>query len=82
MERPFTQDITYIADMDIATYNVMMTEDWVYVSSELIGTEPNNEVGIHYGVELDLDADGFDDYIIWTNPPYTQKNHWPVPPLC
>lgn len=73
MERPFTQDMTYIPDMDIASYNVMRTEDWVYVSIELIGTEPNNEIGIHYGVELDLDADGFGDYIVWTNPPYTSE---------
>ena len=71
MERPFTQDMTYIPDMDIATYNVIFTEEWVYVSIELIGKEPNNEMGIHFGVELDLDGDGFGEYIIWSNPPYT-----------
>ena len=70
MERPFTQDMDYIPDMDIVSYNVRMTEDWVYVSIELIGTEPNNEMGIHYGVELDLDGDGFGEYLIWSNPPY------------
>ena len=71
MERPFTEDMTYIPDMDIVTYNVKMDEDWIYVSVELIGTDPNNEIGIHYGVELDLSRDGFGDYIIWSNPPYT-----------
>ena len=44
MERPFTQDMTYIPDMDISTYNVRITEDWIYVSIELVGTEPNNEM--------------------------------------
>ncbi len=73
MERPFTQDMTYIADMDIATYNVKIAEDWIYVSIELIGKEPNNELGIHYGVELDVNGDGFGDYLIWSNPPYTPE---------
>jgi len=70
MERPFTQDMTYIPDMDIVTYNVKLTDDWIYVSIELIGTDPNNEMGIHYGVELDLNGDGFGEYLIWSNPPY------------
>jgi hypothetical protein len=73
MERPFSQDMTYIPDMDITTYSVKITEDWVYVALELIGSNPNNEVGIHYGVELDLDGDGFGEYIIWVNPPYTPE---------
>ena len=73
MERPFTQEMDYIPDMDIATYNVRMTDEWVYVSIELIGNEPNNEISIHYGVELDVNGDGFGDYIIWSNPPYTPE---------
>ena len=73
MERPFTQDMTYIPDMDISTYSVMIAGEWVYVSIDLLGTNPNNEMGIHYGVELDLDADGFGDYIIWSSPPYTAE---------
>lgn len=73
LERPFTQDMTYIPDADIVSFNVRITEDWIYVSIELIGTEPNNERGIHYGVELDLDRDGFGDYLIWSNPPYSDE---------
>ena len=73
LERPFTQDMTYIPDMDIVSYNVRITGDWIYVSIELIGDEPNNEMGIHYGVELDLDSDGYGDYIIWSNPHYTPE---------
>jgi hypothetical protein len=73
MERPFTQDMDYIPDMDIATYSVRIAEDWIYVSIGLIGKEPNNEIGIHYGVELDTNGDGFGDYLIWSNPPYTPE---------
>jgi hypothetical protein len=73
MERPFSQEMDYIPDLDIATYNVRITEDWIYVSIELIGKEPNNEIGIHYGVELDLNGDGFGEYILWSNPPYTPE---------
>ena len=70
LERPFTQDMTYIIDMDIASYNVSLTEKWIYVSIELVGSDPNNEIGIHYGVELDTNGDGFGEYLIWSNPPY------------
>jgi len=73
LERPFSADMTYIPDLDIATYNVKIDGDWVYVSLELIGTDPNNELGLHYGVELDLNRDGFGDYLIWSNPPYTPE---------
>jgi len=73
MERPFTQDMSYIPDMDIVTYNVKTEGDWIYVSIELIGSDPNNDVGIHYGIELDTDHDGFGDYIVWSNPPYVTE---------
>ncbi len=73
MERPFTEDMTYIPDMDIHTHNVKITNDWIYVSIELIGTDTNNPIGINFGVELDLDADGFAEFIIWANPPYTPE---------
>jgi hypothetical protein len=73
LERPFTAEMTYIPDMDIASYNVVLDEEWVFISIELIGTDPNNQMGIHYGVELDLNRDGFGDYIIWASPPYTPE---------
>jgi hypothetical protein len=73
-ERPFTQDMTYIPDMDIVSYNLSQDEKFYYVSIQLVGSNPNNALGIHYAVELDLDADGFGDYIVVAHPPY--KVEW------
>lgn len=71
LERPFIGDMSYIADLDIASYNLSMDEKFYFVSIALVGTDPNNELGIQYGVELDLDADGFGDYIIIARPPHS-----------
>ena len=71
LERPFLQDMTYVSDLDIVTYTVSQDADWYYVSVELIGTDPNNSMGINYGVELDTNHDGFGDHVIWVSPPYT-----------
>ncbi len=73
LERPFLQDMTYVSDLDIVKSNVSQDADWFYVSIDLIGTDPNNALGIDYGVELDIDHDGFGDYIVWANPPYTSN---------
>jgi hypothetical protein len=69
-ERPFLQDMTYVSDLDIASYSFGADDIFFFVSIELVGANPNNPVGINYGVELDLDADGFGDLIIWAHPPY------------
>jgi hypothetical protein len=76
LERPFLQDMTYVRDLDIVTYTIGKDSTWYYISIELIGSNPNNELGIHYGVEIDHDADGFGDVIIWASPPYTPQ--WDV----
>ena len=73
LERPFKQDMLYVADMDIVTFNLVEDADWYYISIELIGSDPNNSLGINYGVEIDHDADGFGDTIVWAEPPYTQE---------
>ncbi len=73
MERPFLQDMTYVSDLDIVTFSVTQDDVWFYVSVKLIGSDPNNSLGINYGVELDTDHDGFGDYIIWAQPPYTPE---------
>jgi len=36
-----------------------------------VGTDPNNEIGIQYGVELDINRDGFGDFIIIAYPPHS-----------
>ncbi|CAG0990639.1 hypothetical protein ANAEL_02274 [Anaerolineales bacterium] len=71
LERPFLQDMTYVADLDIVSFNLAYDEKFFYVSIELVGTNPNNDMGIDYGVELDIDADGFGDKIIIARPPYS-----------
>ncbi len=71
LERPFLQDMTYVADLDIVSFNLAYDEKFFYVSIELVGTDPNNDMGINYGVELDINADGFGDMIIIARPPYS-----------
>jgi hypothetical protein len=71
LERPFLQDMTYVPDLDIETFSLGLDNDFYYVSIDLIGADPNNSIGIQYGVELDLNADGFGDYIVLARQPFT-----------
>lgn len=71
LERPFLKDMTYVPDLDIVSFNLSKDEAWYYISVELSGKDPNNSVGINYGVEIDLNFNGSGDYIIWVHPPYT-----------
>ena len=71
-ERPFLHDMTYVRDLDIRTFSISEDATWYYVSIELIGGDPNNSQGINYGVEFDLDKDGFGDYVVVANPPFMQ----------
>lgn len=70
-ERPFLQNMTYVPDLDIHKFGLSQDADWYYVSIRLIGNNPNDPLGIHYGVEIDSDGDGFGDYIVWAKPAYT-----------
>jgi len=72
-ERPFTRDMTYIPDLDIIAFTLSEDTDWQYISIKLNGDDPNNSIGINYGVEIDLNADGVGDYILWAHPPYTTQ---------
>ena len=69
-ERPFLQDMTYIPDLDILNFNFTNDDTFYYVSLSLVGTNPNNPIGIDYGMEVDTNHDGFGDYLIWARPPY------------
>jgi hypothetical protein len=70
-ERPFLQDMTYNPNLDIVTFNLSQDESWYYVWVKLVGSDPNDQLGIHYGLELDTNRDGFGDYIIWARPPFS-----------
>jgi hypothetical protein len=79
LERPFLQNMTYVPDLDIVTFTVSSDSNFWYVSIDLIGVDPNNTLGINYAVELDLDHDGFGDYVILAQPPYTSS--WDTLPV-
>lgn len=74
LERPFLQDMTYVSDLDIDAFSLNKDTDWFYISLRLIGKDPNNSLGIHYGVEFDKDLDGFGDIVLVATPPY--HNEW------
>jgi len=71
LERPFLQDMTYVPDLDIGTFTLEYDNDFYYVSIDLIGNNPNNPIGIQYGVELDVNADGFGDFIVLGKQPFS-----------
>lgn len=73
LERPFLQDMTYIPDLDVETFSIGKDAKWYYVSMRLIGNDPNNKLGINYGVEIDTNLDGFGDFIILAQPPYISE---------
>jgi len=79
LERPFLQDMTYLPDVDVASFRVTQDDTWWYVSIELVGTDPNNAMGIDYGVELDIDHDGFGDEAVWGTGPYPSS--WATAPV-
>jgi hypothetical protein len=73
LERPFLQDMSYVPDLDIVSFEISEDADWYYLSILLAGRNPNHLMGINYGVELDLDRDGFGDTLIRAFPPYTSE---------
>lgn len=72
LERPFTQDMVYIPDMDIATFGISDGGEFYFISIKLVGSNPNNAPGIQYSVELDTNLDSFGDFIIVAQPPFSE----------
>jgi hypothetical protein len=71
LERPFTpNEMTYNPNLDIVRFRLSADRDWYYVFIELIGKDPNDPLGIDYGIEIDRDHDGFGEALIWARPPY------------
>lgn len=73
LERPFLQDMSYAPDLDIISFAISEDSDWYYVSIRLNGNDPNHPLGIDYGVELDLNVDGYGDTLVWAYPPYSTE---------
>ncbi len=73
LERPFTQDMTYIPDMDISSFSASEDSNWIFISIALVGKNPNNPAGIYYAVELDNNLDSFGDFLILAQPPYSEE---------
>ncbi|GAB1471171.1 hypothetical protein MASR2M66_20490 [Chloroflexota bacterium] len=72
-ERPFTQNMTYIADLDISSFGISEEGEFYFISIGLVGTDPNNSVNIKYSLELDTDRDSFGDFLIVAEPPYSEE---------
>ena len=70
LERPFKQNMKYLPDVDILSYSIGQDDSWYYLSIQLDGENPNNSMGIDYGIEIDRNADGVGDTLIWAYPPY------------
>lgn len=73
LERPFDQEMNYLPDLDVRTFSLVANDAWHYLSIELIGSNPNNELGLRYGAVLDTDKDGYGNFLIWAAPPYTAE---------
>ncbi len=73
LERPFTQDMNYIPDMDIASFSISDDGEFYFVAIELVGKDPNNAAGIQYAVELHTNLDSFGDLLIVASPPFAEE---------
>lgn len=73
LERPFDQDMNYIPGLDIRTFRLTTSDIWYYVTVEMIAFNLDNDLGIRYGVILDVDKNGYGDYLIFASPPYTDE---------
>ena len=61
-ERPFSEDMIYLPELDIHKFGLSEDADWYYISIQLIGSNPNNSTGINYEIEIDQNALGYRCY--------------------
>lgn len=73
LERPFTQDMVYIPDIDIASFSLSEDGEFYFVSIGLVGKNPNNLPDVQYAVELDTNLDSFGDFLIVATPPFSEE---------
>ena len=63
----------YLPDLDIVDFGISQDDLWYYVSLRLVGGNPNHPIGILYAVELDTNLDGFGDFLITAQPPFSEN---------
>ena len=65
MERPFSAgEMDYYGDLDITWVNLKYDSPWFYATI-ILAEDLRDEGMVNYGLELDLDADGRGDYLVW-----------------
>ena len=71
-ERPFTaNDMVYQSNLDISQFNLVTYGDWNYAFIKTIGAVPHDDKAGNFGVEIDIDRDGFGEYLIMAKGPFT-----------
>lgn len=73
LERPFTAEMTYLPDIDIASFSISAEGDFYYVSIELVGTNPNSSATHKYYLELDTNLDSYGDFLIVAEGPFSTE---------
>ncbi|NSW53884.1 MAG: hypothetical protein HPY85_15395 [Anaerolineae bacterium] len=85
LERPFNQAMAYVPQVDIRGAELAKDNQFIYVTINL--DQVVQQFDASYGVELDVDADGRGDYLVWAVQPdsdlwtidkvfiYTDTNH-------
>jgi hypothetical protein len=69
LERPFTaNEMDYFGDLDLIRVDLLHDQPWFYATF-ILADDLRVSADIHYGLELDLDADGRGEYLIWVTLP-------------
>ena len=71
LERPFGQEMNYLANIDLRAAEIAKDEEFIYVTIFL--DESVGSFDAFYGVELDVDADGRGDILLIVDTPYSTE---------